>query len=218
MRRPCATAALRCSSSVSGGGGGGGGARCLLAGGAFPSHRSYNHHHVWTLPAGLPEAALQDAEAALQLLCEDAQLDVQGAAAGGGGNVPSDSPLAAQLAKAFHRKAEAQIALGRALDGIKTYRQGVAICGPRQELHAALRLAAEQLPVPWLAKVGVARRVAGEGQARLGMQVTVLATVCWCLSHARNMVQARLCRPVCRAVLGGTCGGGTGAQPAAVGA
>ncbi|PRW44407.1 UBA TS-N domain-containing [Chlorella sorokiniana] len=104
------------------------------------------------LKLGHPEASLEDAEAALQLLLEEAQTDGPGAAASGGSDVPSDGPLAAQLTKAFHRKAEALLALGQVLDGIKTYRQAVAICGPRPELHAALRLAAEQLPVPWLAK------------------------------------------------------------------
>lgn len=114
------------------------------------AHSSGCPHHP---RAGDPEAALQDAEAALQLLCEEAQVEDPGTAACGGSDVPADSPLAAQLAKAFHRKAEALLALERVLDGIKTYRQGVAVCGPRPELHAALRLAAEQLPVLWLAKV-----------------------------------------------------------------
>lgn len=64
------------------------------------------------------------------------------------------APPAQQRAKAFHRKAEALMALGRLLDGIRAYRQGLAACGGSPELHAALRLAAEHLPVPWLAKVG----------------------------------------------------------------
>lgn len=136
-------------------------------GGGKPAASRQPHHglaHSSGCPndphAGDPEAALQDAEAALQLLCEEAQGEDPGTAACGS-DVAADSPLAAQLAKAFHRKAEALLALGRVLDGIKTYRQGVAVCGPRPELHAALRLASEQLPVPWLAKVCWRGRVKG---------------------------------------------------------
>ena len=102
--------------------------------------------HASHLLAGRPNAALQDAEMALQELAEQ------------GEGVP---PPPAQLAKAFHRKAEALLGMGHLLDGIRAYRQGLVSCGGSPELHAALRLAAEELPVGWLAKVGAVWELVG---------------------------------------------------------
>ena len=96
--------------------------------------------HHWPL-AGRPEEALQDAEAALQLLARARARAGAGAGAG-------------QLAKAVHRKAEALAALGQLLEAVRAYRQGLAECPGSLEMHAGLRLAAEELPVSWLAKVG----------------------------------------------------------------
>lgn len=59
-----------------------------------------------------------------------------------------------RIAKAVHRKAEALAAMGRLIDCLQAYRQGLVVCPGCPELHAALRLAVEELPVPWLAKVG----------------------------------------------------------------
>lgn len=84
-----------------------------------------------------------DAEAALEALsCESHEGDESGASE------------RQQLPKAFHRKAEALAAQGRLLDCLRTYQAGLAACRGSPELGAALRLVAEQLPVPWLAKVG----------------------------------------------------------------
>jgi tetratricopeptide (TPR) repeat protein len=92
------------------------------------------------LCAGRLEESLEDAEAALQLL--------QGSA----------KPAAAQLlAKAAHRKAEALLALGDVVEAVRAYRRGLAAAPGHPELHAALRLAAEDLPVPWLAAYWAAR-------------------------------------------------------------
>ena len=80
---------------------------------------------------------MQDAQAALQQLAQ--------------GGAP---PAPGQLAKAVHRKAEALAAMGQLLEAVRAYRQGLTECPGSPEMHAGLRLAAEELPVSWLAKVG----------------------------------------------------------------
>ncbi|PSC70912.1 Tetratricopeptide repeat [Micractinium conductrix] len=96
------------------------------------------------LKLGLPEAALQDAEAALHALAP-------GSFSLGYG-LQQQHLQQQRLAKAVHRKAEALAALGQLLDAIRTYRQGLAACPGSAELHAALRMATEELPESWLAK------------------------------------------------------------------
>lgn len=63
-----------------------------------------------------------------------------------------EAPPASQLTKATHRKAEALLALGELLEAVRTYKQGLAACPGSPQLHAALRLAVEDLPIAWLAK------------------------------------------------------------------
>ncbi|KAI3428659.1 hypothetical protein D9Q98_007482 [Chlorella vulgaris] len=87
------------------------------------------------LKLGRPEDALEDAEAALQMLSDS-----------------EEAPPASQLTKATHRKAEALLALGELLEAVRTYKQGLAACPGSPQLHAALRLAVEDLPIAWLAK------------------------------------------------------------------
>lgn len=104
--------------------------------------------------AGRPDEALQSADRALQLLA----LTV---AAG-------DEACRPLLAKAHHRKAQALLGAGAVVAAVRVYRQGldaVARAGTCQqgieELLAALRLTAEQLPPSWLAKVGRGQEGAG---------------------------------------------------------
>lgn len=67
---------------------------------------------------------------------------------------PSPPPDLLRLAaKAHHRRAEAQLALGRAVQAVRTYRAGLLATGGAAELSAALRLLLETMPPAWLASV-----------------------------------------------------------------
>ncbi|KAL4428216.1 hypothetical protein ABPG75_002305 [Micractinium tetrahymenae] len=104
---------------------------------AEPSHvPTLCNRSLAALKLGLPENALRDAEAALDALTL----------------ASGDSSAQTRLAKAVHRKAEALAAMGRLIDCLQAYRRGLAAWPGCPELHAALRLAVEDLPVPWLAK------------------------------------------------------------------
>jgi hypothetical protein len=112
--------------------------------------------YEWRSPhAGRPEDALNAAEQALQLLAQQAG---QG-----------DTSCYPQLAKAYHRKAQAWVGLGSIITAIRVYRQGLAACrGCEEELLAALRITTDLLPPSWLAKVG--RGALGQGGSWQGGQ------------------------------------------------
>jgi hypothetical protein len=61
------------------------------------------------------------------------------------------APPAALRAKAFHRRAAAQAALGQRVEALRTYRAGLAACAGAPELRAAARAALGAMPPAWLA-------------------------------------------------------------------
>ncbi len=55
------------------------------------------------------------------------------------------------LSKAYHRKAQAQIASGHLIPALKTYKEGLASCPGARGLAAATRLALDEAPSTWFA-------------------------------------------------------------------
>jgi hypothetical protein len=55
------------------------------------------------------------------------------------------------LSKAYHRKAQAQIALGQLIPALRTYKEGLASCPGARGLAAATRLALDEAPSTWYA-------------------------------------------------------------------
>jgi tetratricopeptide (TPR) repeat protein len=96
------------------------------------------------LNAGLFEQAVSDADTAVQLLHALGSVIEEN---------PSDTFINFNeaLSKAYHRKAQAQIASGHIIPALRTYKEGLAACSGARGLAAATRLALDEAPATWFA-------------------------------------------------------------------
>ncbi|KAG7673606.1 hypothetical protein KSW81_006806 [Nannochloris sp. 'desiccata'] len=92
---------------------------------------------------GFFEKAVSDADTAVQLLHALDNIE----------NDPSDTAITSNevLSKAYHRKAQAQIASGHLIPALRTYKEGLTACPGAQGLAAATRLALDEAPCTWFA-------------------------------------------------------------------
>lgn len=66
--------------------------------------------------------------------------------------LPEGARPVALLAKAYARRSQSLKALGRTVQALKSYAEGLAECREAQDLCAATRLALDDMPLAWLAK------------------------------------------------------------------